>query len=190
MAFDLWHMQHPKKKREVKQFPGWQRPRNGWHKCNTNGAYYEFYEFDRARATGCVIRDQDSWFMARRVAWHNNTSGVLVTEAEACKSGLILAQHLGVTKLCLESDCLDHINLWNKLDDQRLIVNLILQDIQALSGNFDDFTFVYISRLGNKQHLRDVAYSSLAQLDQVPGQAQAYILKSESLKFMEKPKKA
>jgi ribonuclease HI len=81
-------------------------------KCNVDGA---FSENDHTGATGVVIRDHDGQFKAGRAVWHNEAHDALLMEAMACRDGIEMAQQLGVSKLCLETDCLQLINLWNIL---------------------------------------------------------------------------
>lgn len=55
LAFDLhqaWLPQMPQVRQEVT--PRWERPTDGWFKCNTDGA---FYNQQWKGATGAVIRD-------------------------------------------------------------------------------------------------------------------------------------
>ncbi|GJM96743.1 hypothetical protein PR202_ga13606 [Eleusine coracana subsp. coracana] len=63
-TFDLWQILHPAKqaKQEV-NCRKWQRPNEGWHKCNTDGA---FNPSDSSGATGTVMRDKDGKFLAAR----------------------------------------------------------------------------------------------------------------------------
>ncbi|TVU03577.1 hypothetical protein EJB05_50894, partial [Eragrostis curvula] len=134
-AFDLWNLLHPEKGEHTKSTHGWNKPQIGWYKCNVDGA---FSESDRTGATEVVLRDHDDQFMAGRAAWQGEAHDALMMEARACRDGLQMAQQLGVTKLCLETDCLELINLWNNLNTQRSAVSLILWDIFSISRNFDE----------------------------------------------------
>jgi hypothetical protein len=71
-------------------------------------------------------------------------------EALACRDGIRMVQELGITKLCLETDCLELINLWKALDMQRSAVSLIIHDIRCISRSFSEFTFVYANRTCNR----------------------------------------
>jgi hypothetical protein len=71
-------------------------------------------------------------------------------EALACRDGIRMAQELGITKLCLETDCLELINLWKALDMQRSAVSLIIHDIRCISRSFSEFTFAYANRICNR----------------------------------------
>ena len=50
----------------------------------------------------------------------------------------------------LEIDCLQLVQLWNKKDVHRSIVDPVLKEIDELRLAFQDFSFSYVSRLCNK----------------------------------------
>jgi hypothetical protein len=70
-------------------------------------------------------------------------------EALACRDGIQMAQQLRITKLCLETDCLELINLWKAPDTQRSAVGLIIHNIRHISRSFIEFTFIYTNRTCN-----------------------------------------
>jgi hypothetical protein len=129
----------------------------GWHKCNVDA----FSAVSASGATGVVLRDHDGQFLAGRVVRYSIANDALMVEALTCEDGLQLAQQSGVSKLCLETDCLELLNLWKALDMQRSVVNLILQDIKCIGWSFDEFTFVYANRTCNRvahECVRQVAH--------------------------------
>jgi len=140
-------MIHPEKGQRPKPNHRWISPQAVCFKCNVDGA---FSENDHTGATGVVIRDHDGQFKAGRAVWHNEAHDALLMEAKACRDGIEMAQQLGVSKLCLETDCLQLINLWNSLHTQRSAVSLILRDICSASRSFDEFTFNFANRSCNR----------------------------------------
>jgi ribonuclease HI len=112
-------------------------------KCNVDGA---FSIEDNTGATGVILRDHDGRFLAGRVAWHENNLDAMLMEAMASRESLMLARQCGIARICLETEHLGLVKLWESLHEQRSVVNLILFDIRALSRSFDEFTFVYANR--------------------------------------------
>jgi hypothetical protein len=60
------------------------------------------------------------------------------------------AIQLGVQRVELETDCLHLVQLWNKKDAQRSIIDPVLTEIDDLRLAFLEFSFSYISILCNK----------------------------------------
>ena len=71
-------------------------------------------------------------------------------EALACKDSLIFASQLGVQNVAVETDCLQLVQLWNKRDSQRSIIDSTLKEIAELSLAFQSFTLSFVSRICNK----------------------------------------
>lgn len=146
-AYDLWHLLHPQKKDKMVQKPVWRRPPEQWYKFNTDGA---FFANEKNGTTGAVIRDQDGRFVAGRSAWYGSISEAIMIEAIACRDGVQLAKQMNLTKVCLETDCLELTKLWDSLNTQRSAVSLILQGIWDITRSFHEFSFVYVSRNCNR----------------------------------------
>jgi hypothetical protein len=68
-------------------------------------------------------RDQDRCFLAGRAIWCNRATDPLLMEAMSYKDELILAQTLGICKICL----------WGKLE-QGLVVSLSSGILEKLVG--------------------------------------------------------
>jgi hypothetical protein len=88
--------------------------------------------------------------MAGHATRYKLACDALMMEALACRDGIQMVQELRITKLCLETDCLELINLWNSLDMQRSTVSLIIHDIKCISRSFSEFTFIYTNRTCNR----------------------------------------
>ena len=97
-----------------------------------------------------IIRDHDGRFLSGRANWYGSAYDAMMMEAMACRDGIQWAREAGVSKLCLETDCLELVNLWKMLRSQRSRVSLILQDIKSISTSFDEFAFVYANRTCNR----------------------------------------
>jgi hypothetical protein len=88
--------------------------------------------------------------MAGHATRYKLACDALMMEALACRDGIQMAQELRITKLCLETDCLELINLWKALGVQRSVVSLIIHDIRCISRSFSEFTFMCTNRTYNR----------------------------------------
>lgn len=50
-------------------------------------------------------------------------------EAWACRDGMKLAERRGAVKLCIESDCLELVQLWESRETRRPVIRPILREI-------------------------------------------------------------
>jgi hypothetical protein len=84
--------------------------------------------------------------------WYDRSYDACALEALACRDSLRqYAIQLGVQRVELETDCLHLVQLWNKKDAQRSIIDPVLTEIDDLRLAFQEFFFSYISRLCNKE---------------------------------------
>ncbi|OEL23148.1 hypothetical protein BAE44_0015833, partial [Dichanthelium oligosanthes] len=116
-AFDLWQIMHPVKtaggaRDELK----WQPPAPGWVKCNSDAAYYA--ESSSHGASACVIRDYQGCFLGAQAMWYEHCLDACAAEAVACRDALVFARQYGVQNVHLETDCLELVQLWGKLETQ------------------------------------------------------------------------
>lgn len=89
-VFDLWSLLHPEKNTRPKSVIKWQRPPEGWTKCNTDVAF--FTENDNG-AIGVILRDYNGCSMAGCVEWQQPLANeAMMVEALACRRGVMLAQ--------------------------------------------------------------------------------------------------
>lgn len=146
-SFDLWHKLHLEKEKEPKPKPHWRKPDEGWIKCSVDGS---FLQHDSTGSFAAVMRDHAGRFRAASAAWQDRAQSAMTMEAQACRLGVELARANEVTKLCLETDSLEVVSLWNSADYQRSAIGFILQEIKALSRGFMDFSFVFLPRSCNR----------------------------------------
>ncbi|KAF8677957.1 hypothetical protein HU200_046314 [Digitaria exilis] len=147
VAFDLWEILHRSRPPAIKENPRWKLPSVGWIKCNVDAAFRE--ESGRG-ASGGVLRSSDGNFMGAQERTYGHCLNALTMEAWACRDGLRLARAHGVMRLCLETDSLELVNLWNLKDVQRSILALILREMHELSMQFDDFVFSHTCQVCNR----------------------------------------
>jgi hypothetical protein len=53
-------------------------------------------------------------------------------EAMACRDGAKFVAQLGIQRVVIETDCLQVVQLWNKVETQLSIIDSILQEIDEL----------------------------------------------------------
>jgi len=97
-----------------------------------------------------ILRDDEGRFLEAQATPYDHSMDALVAEALACRDGLILAERYGATRLSLETDCQEVINLWENKDKNRSVIYPILMEIQEHSRLFQDFIFLYASRSCNR----------------------------------------
>lgn len=146
-AHDLWILSQSKKPaRPLPKQTHWQKPREGWMKCNSDGA---FYAGPNQGATGAVIRDSEGAFVVGGARWYPHGIDALMFEALACRDGALLARQQGIQKLQLETDSQELVNTWNSRDYQRTHLAPILEELREISLGFLEFTLSYTSRKCN-----------------------------------------
>jgi hypothetical protein len=88
--------------------------------------------------------------MAGHATQYNLACDALMMEVLACRDGIQMVQQLRITKLCLETDYLELINLCKAPDTQQSAGSLIIHDIRYISRGFSEFTFIYANRTCNR----------------------------------------
>ena len=63
---------------------------------------------------------------------------------------MVMAERHGVTRLCLETDCLELVALWENRANNRPVIAPILMEIHERSLRFLDFALSYANRLCNR----------------------------------------
>ena len=100
---------------------------------------------------------------------YDHCLNALMVEAWACRDGIRLASTCGVTKLCLETDCLELVRLWELKETQRSVLTPVLKEMHELSLQFSDFELRHISRVCNR-----VAHELAKQMSGDPGTVEWY----------------
>jgi hypothetical protein len=93
---------------KVKKMPirrrGWQKPPEGKLALNIDAGYSEI---TGEGSTGAVIRDSSGAVVAMAQKYMNQILDAVTGEALALREGLSLAQSMGISKLIVQSDCLE-----------------------------------------------------------------------------------
>jgi ribonuclease HI len=141
---------HPKQRAEH-----WLPPDVGWHKANADGA---FMSGTGIGGGGAVIRDHHGRFLAAACHFFRSVSEPERSELLACRRAVLLAREAGVSKLALETDCLEAVSKLQKKELGRSVHGPLVEEIKTLLLEFSDFTVSFVRRSCN-----EVAHS-LAQV--------------------------
>jgi hypothetical protein len=124
-------------------------------KINSDAA---FYADKGSGATSYVIRDHLGRFVTAQAQWHVNLLDAEMGEALACRDAVVLARQLGLQRVQLETDCLELVQLWNKKELQRSILDPILSEIEEVRLAFIEFVFKYVRVICVCMRLRSFQY--------------------------------
>jgi hypothetical protein len=61
----------------------------------------------------------------------------------ACRDGAKFAAQLSIQRVVIETDCLQVVQLWNKVETQLSIIDPILREIDELRFVFQEFSFFH-----------------------------------------------
>ncbi|KAI5002304.1 hypothetical protein ZWY2020_026954 [Hordeum vulgare] len=101
LSTNFWHASDKRVER-TKEEHRWVKPRHDFLKVNVDAS---FVEEDSAGAIGAVIIDEWGHFIAAATHYIPNVSDAATAESLALRNGLILAAHIGCSKLEAEADC-------------------------------------------------------------------------------------
>jgi hypothetical protein len=124
---------------------GWRPPDERCIKINTDaGLAFE----ERKGGAGGVVRDLTGFI----AAWSKPLPGItdpMIVEAMALREGVIFAKLRGYSRVVVEVDCLEIVNLWDSRAVSRAVIAPILQDIAGLSSSFSSFVVQHVIRSSN-----------------------------------------
>lgn len=109
-------------------------------KINSDAA---FYADKGSGATSYVIRDHLGRFVTAQAQWYVNLLDAEMGEALACRDA---------------TDCLELVQLWNKKELQRSILDPILSEIEVVRLAFIEFVFKYVCVIFVCMRLRSFQY--------------------------------
>jgi ribonuclease HI len=126
--------------------PRWIPPRSGCAKLNVDAAMAKSMP---SGAVGVVCRDETGHFLGASTLTIRGIADPAVMEVLACREALALAQDLHLQRITIASDCLAVLN-----DMQRPFAgrySMILEEIKATSGHFDEAVFRHENRASNQE---------------------------------------
>ncbi|KAE8767807.1 Alanyl-tRNA synthetase [Hordeum vulgare] len=124
---------------------GWRPPDQGTIKINTDGSIASQYS---RGGGGGVARSQQAFI----AAWCKPFDGVidpLVAEALALREGVRFARLQGFSRVVLETDSLELVQLWLLRDNSRSVVAPIMDEIGENVAFFSSFCIQHCNRAAN-----------------------------------------
>jgi ribonuclease HI len=124
---------------------GWRPPDTGCVKINTDGA---INFADGKGGAGGVARSSDRLIGA----WSKPLLGItdpLIAESMALREGVLFARLRGISRVIMETDCMEVVNLWKTRHNSRSIVAPLLEEIGELASSFISFDIQHVIRTSN-----------------------------------------
>jgi hypothetical protein len=135
----------PKKHTQTMPGHGWRPPDDDVVKINTDGG---LSMFARQGGAGGVARSHSTYLGA----WSKPLCGIsdpFIAEAMALREGAIFANLRGFSRVVLETDCKEAVDLWISRHGSRSTVAPILLEIGELALNFSSFRIQHVPRTAN-----------------------------------------
>ncbi|KAK8650326.1 hypothetical protein V6N13_139971 [Hibiscus sabdariffa] len=109
-----------------------------------------FNSFEKRSTSSIIIRDSSGQPMAASTFPQLFTRDPEMTEAKACEQAVLLARDLGFRKVIIEGDALNVINKLNNHVEDRPDIGAIVKNIQDVRKQFQNISFVHVSRRCNR----------------------------------------
>jgi ribonuclease HI len=126
---------------------GWTKPREDFLKLNVDAGF----SIDAGSgASGAIIRDHRGHFVGASACGIPFISDAALAEARALKDGLILAGNLGCSRLEVESDCMEVIDVMKNGGNSLGPAAAIYEECSFLCRNFTEVVFAHCPREANR----------------------------------------
>ena len=140
----------------------WQKPNEGWFKCNVDAALLNQYN---QIGYGCVIRDDQGEFIAARNGVLNGPMNPALAKALSCKEALSWLKNLSYNKVIVELDAQQLVHALQGFQEDLSYFGSIVEDCKILSKDLGDCTFVFVKQSAN-QMAHSLAKATDSMLDQ------------------------
>lgn len=124
----------------------WSRPDACWSKLNMDVGLMR----DRGSGLGIVCRDSNGSVTACAVVQMSEGWEPRMDEAMVVREGLKYAVRWGVTKVVVESDCLQVIHALRSRASESTEFHLLVDDILSMCVKFADVVWSFVKRTSNK----------------------------------------
>ena len=125
---------------------GWEKPKEGFVKLNIDAA---FSSETFSGGSGAVIRDDRGLFIAASCSGIPNVRDAATAEARALRDGLILASQIGCTRIEVESDCSEVVEIMQDGGNSLGPAAAIYEECSFLSRGFGQVIFMHTPRENN-----------------------------------------
>lgn len=132
---------------QIKTLPGygWRPPEVDWVKINTDASVSVI---ENKSGIGGLARSPAS-FVAAWSKPYPDVTDPLIAEALALRDGVIFAKLRGFSRVVMETDCLEMVQLWHSRRFSRSIVAPLLLEIDELALSFLSFDIQHVIRSAN-----------------------------------------
>jgi ribonuclease HI len=148
---------------------GWERPKEDFVKLNIDAAFsHEYF----SGATGAVLRDDKGRFIAGSSCGNDHIGDAPTAEARALRDGFILTSQMGCSKLEVNSDCMEVINIMEQDGNSAGPAAAIYEECAFLARGFAKIIFSHCPRESNRvAHslaAKAQGYQSVVWIDEPP----------------------
>ncbi|XP_027155242.1 uncharacterized protein LOC113755435 [Coffea eugenioides] len=125
----------------------WRPPDAGVVKINTDAA---IPTKSAGAGLGMIARDSYGNIVQARGIRKYSRSGAELEKADALRQGLLMAREIGWRRIEMQTDCKAAIETIYKTGLVETPIGTIMEDIRLLSDMFQDCTFSFVYRDGNR----------------------------------------
>ena len=123
------------------------KPQVGWLKCNVDAA---ILIQQGVISLGYVIRDEYGSYVATKNQTIFGLLGLALVEEMCCKEALNWVKNLGFTKVIIELDNQQLIQVLHNFDRDYSYFNALIDDCKILSNDLCECFFMFVNRLTNR----------------------------------------
>ena len=146
-AVDLAETGKQQAVKPAKEVQSWKPPEEPFLKINVDAC---FDKHTHQGGSGLGVRNHEGRLIRAQALWYETGMSAMAMEAFAARDGVRLASVLGFRRVIIETDAQLVVKQWDSLSVDRSEIATTLNEIQELSGNFDDFRLEFISREANE----------------------------------------
>jgi ribonuclease HI len=128
------------------QVEHWLPPEDGWVKANVDGS---FSANSGSGGCGVILRDRHGVHLSSECHFLPAAVDLVRAELVACRRAVVLAEWLGFSKLCLESDCLGAVVKIKNPKVDRSLHGPLVEEIKDLLQGFEESDVRHVHRSSN-----------------------------------------
>ena len=109
-----------------------------------------FFDYTGGGSTGLVIRDANGMLIRAQAQWYRVASGAQMMELLAIRDGIQISKDLGHTRICIESDAKEMVDMCNSEISERSAFAAICHEIKELIEGFNSCVLTFVHREANE----------------------------------------